>query len=65
MGFTWSEIKKWAKDHNLEPKKIKEGGYSWQEKNYINLDDLVKDLWNKISDNKWVDHQQNIKENLT
>jgi hypothetical protein len=59
MGFVWTEIKKWAEVHNLKPKKIKEGGYTWEEQSYKDLDSLVTALWNKVSNNKWVEHQNN------
>jgi len=58
----WQEIKKWAKDKNLDPKKSKEGIYSWKDKTYSNLDLLVKDLWNEVSNNKWLDYQENYEE---
>lgn len=61
MSFTWTEIKKWAKEHGLEPKKIKEGGYQWEDKNYTDIKELVTDLWNRITDNKWVEYQKNFK----
>ena len=64
MAFNWSEIKKWAKTHNLEPKKIKEGGYKLDEKHYSDIKDIVIDLWNIVSKNKWVEHQTNYKNNI-
>jgi hypothetical protein len=59
MGFVWTEIKKWAEVHNFKPKKIKEGGYTWEEQSYPDLDSLVTALWNKVSNNKWVEYQNN------
>lgn len=68
MGFVWTEIKKWAKAQNLEPKKIKEGGYQWEGKSYSELGELVTALWNRVSENKWVDYQKSYekirKENI-
>lgn len=57
-NFTWTEIKKWAKDRGLEPKKIKGGGYEWEGQHYDDIKDLVTDLWNKITNNKWVEYQK-------
>ena len=59
-NFKWTEIKNWAKNNNLEPKKIKEGGYVWKDKNYPDIDSLVKDLWNEVSKNKWVEYQDGL-----
>jgi hypothetical protein len=64
MGFTWTEIKKWAKTHNLEPKKIKEGGYKLDDKDYSDINELVIALWNIVSNNKWVEHQSQYKKNI-
>jgi len=61
MSFTWTEIKKWAKEKNLEPKKNKEGKYIWEDNVYNNLDDLVTALWNRASNNKWVEYQEEYK----
>lgn len=63
MGFVWTEIKKWAGGHGLSPKKIKTGGYEWEGKSYEELDILVTDLWNKVSNNKWIDYQNNYEKN--
>lgn len=63
MGFVWTEIKKWAAVHNMSPKKIKTGGYEYEEKTYNDLDSLVTALWNKVSNNKWVEYQNNYEKN--
>lgn len=65
MGFVWTEIKKWAAVHNMSPKKIKTGGYEYKEKTYNDLDSLVTALWNKVSNNKWVEYQNNYEKNST
>jgi len=60
MAFTWTEIKKWAAERGLSPKKKpKENLYTWNEKEYKDLNLLVVDLFNHITDNKWVEHQKN------
>lgn len=61
MSFTWTEIKKWAKEKKLEPKKNKEGKYIWEDKVYNKLDDLVTALWNRVSNNKWIEYQEDYK----
>lgn len=62
MGFSWPEIKKWAAGQNLEPKKTK-GDYVWEGRTYPDLDSLVISLWNRVSNDKWLDHQKNFNEN--
>lgn len=62
MGFIWTEIKKWAKSNNLEPKKTG-SEYIFEEKTYKDLDSLVTTLFNKITENKWVEHQNNYEKN--
>ena len=63
MSFNWSEIKKWAEGRGLKPKKIKLGGYEWEGNNYADLDSLVTDLWNRVSNYKWVDYQKEYEKN--
>lgn len=62
MGFTWTEIKKWAKERGLDPKKTG-GEYKWEDNTYNDINSLVTALFNKISNNKWVEHQKNYEEN--
>lgn len=62
MGFTWTEIKKWAKSNGLEPKKTG-GEYTWEGNTYNDLDSLVFSLYNKLTNNKWLDHQKNYEKN--
>lgn len=62
MGFTWTEIKKWASERGLSPKKKpKESIYTWNDKEYQDLDSLVISLFNHITDNKWIEHQKKYK----
>lgn len=58
MGFTWSEIKKWAVSQGLAPNKSKSGVYTWEGVEYAELDSLVTALWNKVSNNKWLEYQK-------
>ena len=68
----WTEIKKWAKDHGYETLKEKEDEktlYYWAK-----LDDpqasgvsksvskLAWDIYNHITNNKWLDHQTQMKQ---
>jgi hypothetical protein len=58
----WKEIKNWAKENGFEISKIpKENRYVWNEKEYNDLDTLVTDLWNKMTNNKWLDYQKEYK----
>lgn len=60
MGHTWTEIKKWAESHGyVVKKKPKENFYTWEDKEYTNLDDLVNDVFNHKTDNKFKEHQEN------
>lgn len=68
----WSEIKKWAKDKGYETIKDKEDGkYYW-----LKIDDpnnmqtsgvansvskLAKAIYNNLSDNKWIEYQNQYK----
>lgn len=60
MGFTWTEIKKWATSNGCEiKKKPKENYYTWNEKAYDDLGSLVTDLYNHKTNNKFKEHQEN------
>lgn len=64
----WSEIKRWAKEHGYETIKDKDDGkYYWAKLDDSNPDSsgvapsvskLAKAIYNHITDNKWLDHQQ-------
>jgi hypothetical protein len=56
--FKWTEIRKWADNYNLKPKKVGTE-YHWEEGVYKNLDDLAKALFNNITNNKFLEHQKN------
>lgn len=63
MALNWSEIKKWAKSHDLEPKKSKEGYYEFEDVKYESIDKLTTVLYNKITNNKWKEYQENYEKN--
>lgn len=58
MGFTWTEVKKWAEGYNIK-KKPKENFYTWDDKEYDDLGRLVTDIFNHKTNNKFKDHQEN------
>jgi hypothetical protein len=60
MGYTWTEIKKWAEGHGcVVKKKPKENFYTWEDKEYNDLETLVNDVFNYKTDNKFKEHQEN------
>lgn len=62
MGYTWTEIKKWAEGYNIK-KKPKENFYTWEDKEYNDIESLVKDIYNHKTDNKFKEHQENYEKN--
>lgn len=56
-AFKWSEIKKWAAVHEIKPKKVG-SEYQLDDKTYKNIDDLVQAVFNKITNDKFIDHQK-------
>lgn len=59
MMFKINEIKAWAKKHDITIKKQDEG-FVWNEdQNPLPLENVVKNIFNKITDNKYKEHQQN------
>lgn len=64
--FQVNEIKKWANEHGIAVKKSGDG-YIWFDKNnpvnseVSSIDVVAKEIFNKITDNKFVDHQKNYK----
>lgn len=54
----WSEIKKWAGEHNLKPKKVGDE-YVWEENTYSDVHELTIALFNHITNNKFIEHQKN------
>jgi hypothetical protein len=67
----WSEIKRWAKTHGYECIKDKEDNkYYWAnldqpEKSGVSssVSKLARDIYNSITDNAWIDHQEEFKNN--
>jgi len=57
------EVKKWAKAKGYEVKNSN-GGYSWRKdseaetKWSCDVDNLVKDIFNHATDNKWLEYQE-------
>lgn len=64
--MTWKDIRSWAKSHGYECKKLDEG-YSWQINDNTNysksVSTLAKDIFNHLTDNKHIDHQQAYNKN--
>ena len=64
MGFTWTEIRKWAESHGcVVKKKAKENLYTWEDKEYFDIESLIKDIYNHKTDNKFKEHQENYEKN--
>jgi hypothetical protein len=62
MAWNIPEIKKWAKNHNIEVKLDKESKkYRWtiddKVSELLSIDDLVPQVFNFLTDNKYVQHQ--------
>ena len=62
MTFKVNEIKGWAKKHGVTVKKQDEG-YVWfaegeEPSNPEPIDDVVRSIFNKITDNRFVKHQK-------
>lgn len=69
----WKEIKTWAKDHGYTTIKDKDDGqYYWAKLDSNDPKDsgvaksvskLAKAIFNHITNNKWLDHQENFDKN--
>ena len=58
----WKEIKKWCEENEFKVRKVqKTNKYLWNEKEYDDLGEMVTDLWNKKTDNKWLDYKKKYK----
>ena len=74
MSMFWKEIKTWAKSKGYETIKDKDDGqYYWAKLDSSDSNDsgvarsvskLATQIYNHITDNKWVEHQTEYKENL-
>jgi hypothetical protein len=63
MAWNIPEIKKWAKNHKIEVKLDKESKkYRWtiddKVSELLSIDDLVPQVFNFLTDNKYVQHQE-------
>jgi hypothetical protein len=61
-----NEIKKWAKKYGISIKKSENGLYVWFEEKEntsepASLNEVVTSIFNKITSNKFVEHQKNYK----
>lgn len=73
--MTITEIKKWAKQHGYEVIKEKDNtinghSYYWSHIDNpqatgvsLSVSKLARDIFNSITDNCWVDHQENYQKN--
>jgi len=71
----WSMVKKWAKEQGYETIKEKDDSVNGHSYYWSKIDDpqvsgvslsvskLAKDVYNSITDNKWVDHQVEYQKN--
>jgi hypothetical protein len=67
--FKVNEIKSWAKKHGITVKK-QDDGYVWFAEGFEptkpeDLDSVAKAIFNKITDNKYLEHQKNYRPEVT
>ena len=70
----WTEVRSWAKSHGYETLKDKDDNqYYWAKLDSTGPDasgvaksvsKLAFAIYNHMTDNKWLDHQQEYRENL-
>jgi hypothetical protein len=70
----WSEVRKWAKDKGFDIVKEKDdsingASYYWMKTDNhsisgvsLSVSKLARDIFNVITDNKWVEHQKKFEE---
>ena len=70
----WTEVRRWAKDRGFDTIKEKDDSINGHSYYWMKSDDhsvsgispsvskLARDIYNTITDNKWVDHQNEFKE---
>jgi len=65
----WSETRKWAKDNGYTTSKEKEH-YTWHKTDDTSIcgtsasvSKLARDIFNNITDNRFITHQQNYRHN--
>jgi hypothetical protein len=60
--MTWNEISKWAKSHGYKISR-KQGNVHWQKDQHQgtepNLESAAKSIYNHLTDNKWLEYQNN------
>lgn len=57
--FRWNEIKAWANANGYAISKTAgKEEYFFDGERYTTLRPLVKDVWNRMTDNKWVEYQK-------
>ena len=73
----WSEVKRWAKDRGYDIVKEKDDSENGATYYWMKSDDhaisgvapsvskVAKEIYNNITDNKWVEHQKQFEENKT
>lgn len=66
--FQVNEIKKWAKNHGISVKKSDDFYVWFEEKNKkitsepATIDQVAKEIFNKITDNKFIEHQNKYRQ---
>lgn len=70
----WTEVRSWAKKFGYETIKDKEDNqYYWAKLNSVDINasgvapsvsKLALAIYNHITENKWIEHQQQYRENL-
>ena len=71
----WTEVRKWAKDQGFDIVKEKDNSingasYYWAKADNhqisgvsLSVSKLAKDIYNTITENKWIEHQEKFQEN--
>lgn len=60
--FKWTEVKSWAKLNDFDiSKTAKVDEYFWEDKVYYDLRSLVIDLWNRKTNNAYLDYQKSYR----
>lgn len=67
--FNVNEVKSWAKARGMTIKK-KDDGYVWfaegeEPSDPKCIDDVVKEIYNRVTGGKWVEHQNGVTKDAT